>query len=178
MKFTFDSSPDRFASPPGDGLALDEHRRLDRFTEMFEALASHRTEPVYRRKLAICVAKELRGALGRRVLDVAERFRKGEDGGEGDDAYTLAALRARLALGRAAAELDDAALSAALDAIDRALSPAGSALLLLDATEYRDATRGAALDPAAWYGWRDRVDAALPEETLDRALDAIRLSLN
>lgn len=157
--------------PPG-GAPL-----LGRADAVLADLAAGALVGVERRVLVHWLATELRGPIAKRLLDVAARFRDAGPPRDDDDAWTLLALRARVALEREASSLDDVELLERLDAIDAALAPAGGALLTLDQGDYDDAVAGAALDREAWWGWRARIDALLPESELDLALKELRLTM-
>jgi hypothetical protein len=164
---------DDFRPAPPDGAEF-----LDRLDDVLGELGAPDTAPATRRALARWVAHELAGGLGARMLEIADRFRLAADPEALDDRWTVAAVRARIALERAAARLGDSSLLAVLDDLDVELAPARSALMTLDRSAYDEAVGGARVDRDAWWGWRARVDDALPEPLLEGVLASLRAHLH
>lgn len=84
------------------------------------------------------------------------------------------ALETRLALGMAAHRLSDEAFDEALDEADEDLRTEEDALLIIEDERYTEIVREYDVDPAAWYGIRERIDRLVPEGSLAAALDEAR----
>lgn len=83
------------------------------------------------------------------------------------------ALRVRLVLDRVVAESGDLGLVEALERFDAVCAPHAHALLLLDPDQVeRLVGPDDVLDPLQWWGIHERLDQALPDETLDALLSA------
>jgi tetratricopeptide (TPR) repeat protein len=124
------------------------------------------------RAVALAVARELEsGSFHEGLVAARDAFVNAKLDDDDEQAWVVTALETQLALDRLAHRLCDAELDAQLRAVDRALTPLGEALMLLDDGHYRRLVDGHAVDETAWWGFRARLDARMPNAVLESGLD-------
>ncbi len=124
------------------------------------------------RAVALAVARELEsGSFHEGLVAARDAFVNAKLDDDDEQAWVVTALETQLALDRLAHRLCDAELDAQLAAVDRALAPLGQALMLLDSGHYARLVDGYAVDETAWWGFRARLDARIPNAVLESGLD-------
>lgn len=89
-------------------------------------------------------------------------------------AWAVCAFETQLALDRLAHRLCNPQLDALLLDADRALGLLGEALMLLEDDHYAELVEERGVDETAWWGFRARLDARVPETRLEAGLDGLR----
>ena len=124
------------------------------------------------REVGLAVARELEsGSFHEGLVAARDAFVDVKLDDDDEQAWVVTALETQLALDRLAHRLCDAELDAQLHAVDRALAPLGQALMLLDDCRYAMLVDGHAVDETAWWGFRARLDARIPNAVLESGLD-------
>lgn len=127
------------------------------------------------RAVALAVARELEsGSFHEGLVAARDAFVNAKLDDDDEQAWVVTALETQLALDRLAHRLCDEELDAQLVAVDRALAPLGQALMLLDSGHYAMLVDGQAVDETAWWGFRARLDARVPNAVLESGLDDVR----
>ena len=147
--------------------ALPELPRLRLEVSQLESTVAGRGDAQLRGRVAAALHD---GPLAEAALSAARAFAEGEDGEDDDEEWLALALRARIALGRAASGLDDPKLLERLAAIDQRLRPVGPALLLIAPEDYAHVVGDQPVDLQSWWGFRARADRVLPDPALDDVL--------
>lgn len=115
------------------------------------------------------------GVLREALCEGHDAFESGADTTEDLDCLVRYALEARLELSLAIQSLGTLGRpvekpSERLAATDEALRVCSSAVLLVDARDYRDLVEGVPLDRTAWWAARRVLDARVPEGVVEEAL--------
>ena len=127
------------------------------------------------REVGLAVARELEsGSFHEGLVAARDAFVDAKLDDDDEQAWVVTALETQLALDRLAHRLCDAELDAQLQGVDRTLAPLGEALMLLDDRRYAVLVDGHAVDETAWWGFRARLDARIPNAVLESGLDDMR----
>ena len=119
------------------------------------------------RAVALTVARDLAcGSLRDGLATAFDAFVHAKLDNNDEQGWVVSALETQLALDRLAHRLCDRELDAQLLAADKALAPLGEALMLLGGRHYTELVNGHAVDESAWWGFRARLDARVPEAWL------------
>lgn len=125
--------------------------------------------------VARAIAEDLgQGSLYRGLVAARTAFVDAKLDDDEEQVWVVCALDTQLALGRLADRLCDTELDERLHAADQALAPLGEALMLLDDRRYAELVHGHAVDEGAWWGFRARLDARVPDAQLESSLDDAR----
>ena len=109
---------------------------------------------------------------------VAKAFDQGEQEEDADLVLLLITLVTRVSLAILLPRVQEDPLSKAVLCLDRMMEPYKHTLLLLPERLYLDVLCGVRPDESLWWGYPAKVNRVIPEESLQAALDKIRLSWN